>query len=325
MIRTVTFNPAIDQTVTLADLTPGEVHRAAAVRQDPGGKGVNVASCLADWGVPVTVHGLLGSANAGIFADLFAAKGIADAMIRVPGDTRTNIKILETGQAAGRTTDLNLPGFSARPGDGDRVRDTLCPDAGEIVVISGSHPAGLGDDASARLVAALAERGARIVLDVSGAALAAALAAPVLPYAVKPNRQELEAWAGRELADRAALVETAQALIARGIKLVGVSLGTEGAVFVSAEGVVQAVPPALSAGSTVGAGDAMVAGLAAGLAEGLGLEALARQATAFAAGKLRHAGPHLPPADQVRALAAAVDITTFARRAADAQLGGKNG
>lgn len=310
MIRTVTLNPAIDQTVTLGALIPGEVNRADAVRQDPGGKAVNVASCLADWGVPVAAHGLLGQENAGLFEALFAAKGIEDAMLRRPGATRTNIKILETGAEAGRTTDVNLPGFSAAAGDTAAVAATLS--GAEIVVISGSHPAGLPVSASADLVAAAA--GARVILDVSGAPLEAALAAPVLPFAVKPNRRELEAFAGRPLEDRAALIAAAEDLLARGIGLVGISLGTDGALFLTAaEGGVHVRPPVLSQGSTVGAGDAMVAGLAAALAEGLGLEALARQATAFAAGKLGRAGPHLPPKDEVRALAARVTVEPLAQ------------
>ena len=114
---------------------------------------------------------------------------------------------------------------------------------------------------------------------------------------------------GRPLSDPAALIDAGGELLARGIQLVVVSLGTEGALFLSAEGGVIARPPDLSRGSTVGAGDAMVAGITAALAEGLSLPALARQATAFAAGKLRNAGPHLPPVAEVRAIAAAVRLS----------------
>ncbi|MFT3688704.1 1-phosphofructokinase family hexose kinase [Paenirhodobacter sp.] len=304
MIHTICLNPAIDQTVGLAELVPGEVLRADFVRLDPGGKAVNVASVLADWGLPVTVHGLLGADNADGFEALFTRKGIADAMIRMPGATRTNIKILETG---GRTTDVNLPGFAADAAAADAVRAGLNAVTG-LAVVSGSQPAGLPADTTARIVADLAGQGARVVLDVSGAPLTEALSAPVLPYAVKPNRHELEAFAGRSLADRAELVAVARDLLARGIGLVVVSLGTEGAVFLSAEGGVQVRPLALATGSTVGAGDAMVAGITAGLSEGLPLADLARRATAFAAGKLRNAGPHLPPKAEVEALAQQVAL-----------------
>ena len=146
MIRTLALNPAIDQTVRLDRLMPGEVLRADASRLDPGGKAVNVASCLADWGMKVVVTGLLGRDNAAAFEQLFAAKGIADHMIRVAGATRTNIKLLE---ADGRTTDVNLPGFTAGAADIKAVSNQLAhAGAGDLVVISGSQPPGLPEDLS---------------------------------------------------------------------------------------------------------------------------------------------------------------------------------
>ena len=314
MIRTVALNPAIDQTVMVPRLEPGEVIRASATRQDPGGKAVNVASCLADWGVKVVVTGLLGRDNAASFEQLFAAKGIADRMIRVAGSTRTNIKILEDG---GRTTDVNLPGFAARPEDTKAVFNQLDTVAtGDLVVVSGSQPQGLAPDTTARLVADLAGRGARVVLDVSGEPLVQALAGAVMPHAVKPNRHELEALVGRSLAEPTALLAAARDLLDRGIALVTVSMGAEGALFVTRAGALVARPAEVATGSSVGAGDAMVAGLTAGLAEGLALPDLARQATAFAGAKLRNPGAHLPPQAEVRALAARIVTAPAAEYAA---------
>ena len=103
---TITLNPAIDQTVRLAHLRPGNVHRARSSRDDAGGKGINVAACLADWGVPTTALGVLGDGNDGVFSALFAERGIADACLRVAGRTRTNIKLVE--EASGETTDVLL-------------------------------------------------------------------------------------------------------------------------------------------------------------------------------------------------------------------------
>ena len=308
MIRAVALNPAIDQTVTLDRLVPGEVLRAGSTRLDPGGKAVNVASCLADWGLRVVITGLLGRDNAAGFEQLFAAKGIADRMIRVAGATRTNIKLIE---ADGRTTDVNLPGFAATAQDVRAVAGQLRgPVPGDLVVLSGSQPPGLGDEVTADLCADLTGQGARVILDASGAPLARALARPTgaLPFAIKPNRAELQAALGRELSDMAALIAAGAALVDRGIALVVVSMGAEGALFMDARDRLIARPPTLRRGSSVGAGDAMVAGIAAGLVAGLGLEDLARLATAFAAGKLANPGPHLPPAEQVRALAREVRL-----------------
>ena len=107
---TVTLNPAIDQTVRLASLRPGHVHRARSSRDDAGGKGINVAACLADWGVPTAALGVLGGGNDGVFGALFSTRGIVDGCLRIPGSTRTNIKLVDEDN--GETTDINRSGRS---------------------------------------------------------------------------------------------------------------------------------------------------------------------------------------------------------------------
>ncbi|GAB6841584.1 1-phosphofructokinase [Methylorubrum rhodinum] len=305
MIATLTLNPAIDQTVTLDALTPGSVHRARSVWSDAGGKGVNVACCLADWGLSVSATGVLGQDNAAPFEQVLAAKGIDDRFVWIPGETRTNLKLLDAG--TGETTDINLPGLEFGPSTLEAVRAVLSELArdGSLVVLAGSLPRSLAPDTYARLTAELRGRGARVVLDASGPSLSAALAAgpAALPSAIKPNRHELEEWAGRPLADPAALLDAARRLQASGIPLVCVSLGEDGALFVSGEGALRALPPATKVASTVGAGDALVAGLVAGLHDGLALPDLARRALAFAAGKLSRTGANLPGREAVEAIA----------------------
>lgn len=306
VIVTVTLNPAIDLTVEVEGLRPGTVHRARSVERNAGGKGVNVASCLADWGVPVVATGVLGRDNAATFESLFTVKGIADRFLRAPGDTRTNIKLADT--ATGDTTDINLSGLTV---DGAMLRhlDGVLAGVvtnGTLVVLAGSLPAGVPAEAYARLCADIRGRGGRVVLDTSGAPLAASLGAPAaaLPYAVKPNRHELEAFTGTPLPDGPAVLSAAGALVARGIALVVVSLGSEGALFVSAERAVRCRLPPVAALSTVGAGDAMVAGIVAALGADAPLERLARLSVAFAAAKLARVGPHLPAPTVVETLAA---------------------
>lgn len=304
---TVTFNPAIDQTVTVDRLIVGEVHRARSVRQNAGGKGVNVASCLADWGMPVAAYGLLGSDNAAAFDALFAAKAIEDRFIRIAGATRVNLKLVDvTG-----TTDINLDGIAVDAGRAEMVGATICEAAreGDLVVLAGSLPPGCPPDSYVTLVARLRAAGCRVVLDTSGLPLKCALTADVLPDVVKPNRDELAQVLGRPLPDLAALSEATSELHARGVSLVVVSMGEEGALFLSAEGAATARLPIAQVASTVGAGDAMVAGIVAALGEGADLERTARLATAFAVAKLGMAGPNLPDLPTVHALAEEVSVT----------------
>jgi 1-phosphofructokinase len=308
-ILTLTLNPAIDQTVTLEQLVRGAVHRASAVRFNAGGKGVNVASCLADWGADVIATGLLGADNAASFEALMAAKGIGDAFARVPGASRTNIKLVD----AQETTDINLPGFDADAGSVDTVTRTLKQHAtpGSLMVLAGSLPGGVDTGCYAALLADLVPMGARILLDASGPALRAALDGPAIPYAIKPNVAELAELVGRPLESITDVATAARDLHARGIALVAVSMGADGALFLNAQGAVRASLPPVTRGSTVGAGDAMVAGIAAALSEGGDLERIARLASAFAVGKLGLAGPNLPPREEIERLAAQTSVAAM--------------
>lgn len=307
-VITVTLNPAIDETVTLDKLLPNHVHRATAVRLDAGGKGVNVASCLADWlsGPPVIATGLLGAANVNAFETLFAAKNIVDEFIRIPGETRTNIKLTH----AGDTTDINLPGPTVDGSNINKIHNKILDlvDKSALVLLAGSVPTGVRSGIYAELITALNTVSARVVLDTSGTPLRLALDAKILPYCIKPNRSELEDFCQRALATDDDVIIAAEQLIVRGVSLVIVSLGAEGALYISRERILRASLPAIQPVSTVGAGDAMVAGIITALCDGADLEGIARLATAFAVAKLGQVGPNLPPGKIVKELYTNVKI-----------------
>lgn len=109
-ILTITLNPALDLTVRLRQLELGAVNRSEAVLTQAAGKGLNVAQVLADLGHRLTVSGFLGEDNQPPFTAMFQRRGFADAFVRVPGETRSNIKLAERG---GRVSDLNGPGPEA--------------------------------------------------------------------------------------------------------------------------------------------------------------------------------------------------------------------
>src|SRR5204863_531734 len=153
--------------------------------------------CLADWGASVSVFGLLGQDNATLFETLFEQKAIDDRFVRVGGDTRVNMKIVDDTD----TTDINMSGPVVGEADVARVERAVADFAGEdtLIVLSGSLPPGCDTILYAEMVAALTARDARVLLDTSGAPLTHALRADVLPKIVKPNRRELAAWADTSL------------------------------------------------------------------------------------------------------------------------------
>lgn len=292
-VTSVSLNPAIDQTARISRFTAGRVNRVEWETSDAGGKGVNVASFLADAGIRSAVTGFFGNGNLEPFAELFTRKGIADHGIRLAGRTRVNVKI--TDPVLDQVTDINFPGLA--PGAEDlseltRVIDALGRES-DWVVLTGSVPAEVPPDIYATLIERLKAQDVQVLLDASGPPFAEALKRG--PDIIKPNIDELGELIGQSLKGPEDVLEAARGLIEYGIGLVAVSMGPQGAVFVEGAEAVHAVPPSIEVKSTVGAGDAMVAGILTGTARGLDLAGQARLATAFSLGALGEIGPHLPP------------------------------
>lgn len=308
-VVTVTLNVALDHTLQCPGFTAGAVNRVASQTLTAGGKGINVAAFLAGRGETIAATGFLGRDNAAPFEALFAARGIHDRCVRLPGASRVNIKVVD--RPAQKVTDINLPGLVIAP-------EALAALVAEIdalalehhwFVLAGSVPAGVPDDVYAGMVKRLRARGCFVAVDGSGPPLRHAVGA--LPDMIKPNQHELSELLGRPVAGRAQVLAAARELQRSGIGLVVVSLGEGGAVFVDSERALLAVPPAIEVASTVGAGDALVAGILAARLEGGDLEACARLGTAFAAGKLAEVGPVLPPRARLESLLSAVEIESL--------------
>ncbi len=303
-VVTITLNPAIDWTIAVPNFTAGVVNRVEQERTKPGGKGVNVACALADYGHRVAVTGFLGRENCASFEACFTRKKIEDHFIRIAGQTRVGIKITDAVQK--QTTDINFPGLGPAPADVDLLHERLSKLDGEWFVIAGSLPPGVDPTIYRDIIRTLKARDCKVLLDTSGEALRHGIEAA--PDVIKPNIHELEALLGRRLETRTSVVESAKELLAQGIELVVVSMGKEGACFVTETGVIFARPPAIEAGSTVGAGDAMVAGIVASQLRNLPLADSARLATAFSMDALSRPEPGLGSPSSVGSMKSRVAI-----------------
>lgn len=273
MIVTVTPNPSLDRTYELDTLARGEVNRAARVRLDAGGKGINVSRALVAGGADtVAVFPSGGSDGARIVATL-AADGVASVPVEIAGSTRSNVTLAE---GDGTTTKVNAPGPRLTVDDVTRllaaVADTL--DAGErrdggprVVVGAGSLPDGAADDFYVRLAQVGRAHGARVVVDTSDAPLGAVARAGCADL-LKPNDDELADLVGRQLRTVGDVVAAAREVLAAGTERatprpegreVFVSLGAHGALLVTARRTWWAGGAPLVPASTVGAGDVTLA------------------------------------------------------------------
>ncbi len=279
-VATITLNPAYDLVGMCPSLVPGEVNRVRTVGLHPAGKGINVAKVLRDLGVDVTVSGFLGKDNQEEFQHFFSENGLANRFHVIPGRTRINVKLTEN---SGSVTDLNFSGFRITESEWQKFMADSLTWLGQfdMVVVSGSLPEGVDPAWFTTWMSRLRQLCPCIIFDSSREALVAGLKAT--PWLVKPNRHELEIWAGKPLPELKDVINAAHALRDKGIAHVVISLGQEGALWVNASGAWRALPPHCEVVSTVGAGDSMVGGLVYGLLMSQSSEHTLRMATAVSA------------------------------------------
>ncbi|ULN35603.1 1-phosphofructokinase family hexose kinase [Mycolicibacterium smegmatis] len=269
MIVTVTLNPSLDRTVTLtAPLTRGAVQRVDSVTVEAGGKGINVAKALTSAGVDALA--LLPAATDDPLLTALRCADVPFAAVPIAEPVRTNIAITEND---GTTTKLNERGATLDTAALDAITRCVVDEAQHAawVVLSGSLPPGVPPQWYADVVARLAPLPCRVAVDTSDAPLAALASklSTASPELMKPNVEELASISGVAEADLettvaegdlSLVVAAAVKLVERGVGAVLATLGAAGAVLVDGTGAWFAAPPPITARSTVGAGDASLAG-----------------------------------------------------------------
>ncbi|WP_426997857.1 1-phosphofructokinase family hexose kinase [Pseudarthrobacter sp. N5] len=314
MIVTLTANPSLDRTVALpGPLQRGEVQRAISVRQESGGKGVNVSRALAASGLE-TVAVLPGADSDPVLAGLRDG-GVPFAALAIGEPLRTNVALTEPG---GVTTKINEPGPKLNAQQQEALIGLLLERSrgASWVVLAGSLPPGVPADFYAtvtRRLRTINDGGdcPRIAVDSSGAPLAAAISgdASGTPDLLKPNAEELAelaaaagfvaAYTAEELeADPAAAAAAAVAVVRSGVGAVLATLGSKGAVLVTADGAWLATHPPVTAVSTVGAGDSSLAGYLLAASRGAAPADCLRQAVAHGAAAASLPGSTVPAVHQ---------------------------
>ncbi|NTV62331.1 MAG: hexose kinase [Oscillochloris sp.] len=270
MLLIITPNPSLDRTMVFADLRLGAVLRTDQVIVAAGGKGLNVARAARTLGQAALVCAPLGGLTGDLVAQLAAGEGIAGRWSQhTAGETRTCILLVSA--SGGDATALNEAGPIFGAADWATYQESILAAARDaaICLVSGSLPRGVEARQFAALLGALGAAGQRVIVDTSGAALSATLAAR--PYGIKVNAAELGAALGYALPDIKTAAAALEQLRESGLELAAVSLGAEGALAADDSGIWWACPPVIELVSTIGSGDSLLAGLACGLLRGLAL------------------------------------------------------
>ena len=259
MIVTVTLTPALDKTVILPGFKVNEVNRIQSIRLDPGGKGINVSKGLRALGVDSLATGILGGDTGRYIERSLHEIGIACDFVWTDRETRTNLKVVDPQLHT--NTDINEPGAPVSADVLETVyQKTEAAGPGDIVVFAGKAPPQAPDTVFADWTNRLRERGVQVYLDADGELLIQG--AKACPAFIKPNDAELSRLVGHSFADVKEMAAAARKLTESGIRTVAVSLGGDGALFVTQDTILRGYGLQVEVQSTVGAGDSMLAAFA---------------------------------------------------------------
>lgn len=284
MIATVTLNPAVDKTIHTSRVVLGAVNRTEDVVNIAGGKGINVAKVLRQYGVDVKCLGFLGGYCGELIKESVEKMGAVNAFTSIEGETRTSINIISED---GYITEFLEPGPSI---SNEEIQSFVSNyersiEDCEIVVISGSAPIGVESSIYADLITIANDKGKKVLLDASGDNLKKGMYAR--PYMIKPNLKELEGLIGRRIQGMQEVGVAASQLVEWGIPNVVVSMGSKGILYAKDTGedcalyYVQA--PSIRVVNSVGSGDSAVAAFAMSVLEGMTPEETVRKCVAISA------------------------------------------
>ncbi len=315
MLICVSPNPAVDRRITLAGLARGEVNRALSSRPLAGGKAAHVAMAARALGEEVTWIGFAGGASGDELESGLADLGIALTGVRTKASTRTNLEVIEPD---GTVTEILEPGGEVTPSEVERllaIANDVFHEWGDAaqVILAGSLPPGAPIDLYARLTRSARSARCRVLLDSSGEALRRGLAAA--PDLVKPNRDEAAQLTGNTPRKNGSAAGVALRLFAAGARRVAITLGADGIFWQRDAGSapLEARPPQVRGSSTVGCGDATLAGLAVAHSRGFTDEQTVRLAVACGAAQVLAPAPGMIDPAEVERLSALATVRAARR------------
>lgn len=307
MIITVTPNTSLDVTYTIENFRLGRVNRPSDVRVCAGGKGINVARVFAELGGKAVALGMVGGHNGDIILDGLKSERFEADFVRTSGESRVCIAIVDPETTS--QTEVNEVGPSVSDAEVDELKARFRSRVAsmDFAVLSGSIPPGMPDGIYRSLIEIARERGVRCVLDSSGEPMRQGLEA--VPYIAKPNIAELSYVVGRQVGTIDEAVVAASEILERGVKIVIVTLGREGAIALTSDGAWHARPPKIEFVSSVGSGDSLAAAFVHELLSGGSVEDALRIGTAAGAANAEIYGAGFCRREDILRLNEQVEIT----------------
>jgi 6-phosphofructokinase 2 len=263
---TLTLNPALDLAAEADEVVPTHKIRMHHEHADPGGGGINVARVVHQLGGETLAILAAGGASGRVLEEMLDEAGVKRRSVLISGRTRVSLNVQDC--KSGLEYRFVPEGPTLSPVEFQACLAAVGQEPGDWLIASGSLPNGVPQDAYAQVARIAARRGQCFALDTSGPALAAALEQGGCEL-VKPSLGELEHLVGRALQDPAEQDRQAMTLVRRGAsRMVAVTLGAEGALVATPDGVIRMPAMDVPMHSSVGAGDAFLAAMTLALARG---------------------------------------------------------
>lgn len=307
MITVLCANAGVDRTYQVANFAVGGYYHPAAATTVAGGKGINVARVLKALGQPHVLVGFVGGNNGRFIKSSLIEAGFRTELVAIAEESRVTINIIDPTQRT--QTRIDEVGPLVTPTEIRRLRDTWRRQlqTSALAIISGSAPRGVQLSLYAELVEDAHERKVPVILDAHDELLARAV--PARPTVIAPNLGELQQLVGRELSVPEGVLEAGTDLLEAGISVLLVTLGARGVIAMTrSKGIYWAKPPAIERVSSVGSGDAFVAGFAAGSMQRLSMTQRLRLAVACGAANAETFGAGKVDAERVKQLVGQVTV-----------------
>jgi 6-phosphofructokinase 2 len=291
-IVTLTLSPALDCATSIAHLCPDTKLRCTEPAYAAGGGGINVARAIRNLGGKARAIFPAGGPSGQHLSELLLAEGVDCLPVTIRAWTRQCFNVDE--QAHGQQYRFVLPAARLAEDEQQQLLDMVrALDSLDYLVISGSHPDSLAADFLPRLLQLACDKGARSVIDSSGPALRQAVQHGGL-FLIKPSLSELSAMTGKDIHEPEQLALSASQLVEAGqCEAVMVSLGAQGALLATRDGIERISAPMVKKISTVGAGDSLLAGMLLKLANGSSLSEAARYGVAAGSAAIMVSGSGL--------------------------------
>lgn len=311
MLLLISTNPTVDRLIDLPHLIPSRVHRSPALHLSAGGKSLNVARAALTLGQTsqITV-GFLAGHSGQILADLVESEGLPCEWHRSSsGETKMSHLLLHDG---GDTTVINEPGPTMSTEDWRSLESLIWKWAPQsrAIVLAGTTPPGISTGDYLELCHSLVSiTTSQVFIDTQGKNLQAVLSSPQ-GLAIKVNQEELSQALGRDLNDTNSLISSLKEIISQGAHMMGVTLGSKGAILADIHGVyrIKHIPNPQRYVSTVGSGDSFTAGLVTGYLKNLSKVESLQLATACGLANVESSQPAKFSLERVHELCKLIEV-----------------